>query len=153
VSVTNTIVLGVVAGTAAGMGIGWESSQFIGASIDIGPGLIGVVTIMIAAIVQIAVAVLAYKTAQRANTLAVQSKDLALEAKSVNQATHEIVNSQRTAMMLEIKSRDVLIDSQRRAFELEISDMRSQINALKTTVTVERSRSAAPEPDVEPPAV
>jgi len=141
--------MGVVGGMAFGLGIGWESSNIVGASIDIGPGLISFLTILTASVVQISIATLAYFTAKSANKKADESKDLAhnaaKELDSVKETvvlTEKLVNQQHTDAKRDIKERDE-----------EISEMKLEIAHLKQTIVVERTMAAAPavDPPAEPP--
>jgi mannitol-specific phosphotransferase system IIBC component len=118
-------ISGTVAAAAGGVliGVAAESS---------GNDHVTITTIIVAAIVQITLAFFAFMLAVKANAKADK-------AAVVNDATHKIVNQQRTDMKKELD------DSKK-----EIADMKLEVAHLKETILVERTMAAAPA--LDPPA-
>lgn len=133
-----TIPIAVIIGVTLGIGVGWESSLVIGQtkSIDIGPGLIGVLTILAASAVQIAIATIAYYSAKLANkkadevhVLASKAADELESVKDTVVLTEQLVNNKSEKQEAKIEKQDTKIaelEEMVRQLKMAASDMRAQ---------------------------
>jgi hypothetical protein len=117
----------MVSAAAGGLVLGAAASESVGS----GDNSVTIVTIIVSAAVQVTLAYFAFRLALKANAKA----DKAAE---VNDATHKIVNQQRTDMKNELTGRDSVIA----AMKLELAH-------LKETIVVERAMAAAAQPQTE----
>lgn len=117
----------MVSAAAGGLVLGAAASESVGS----GDNSVTIVTIIVSAAVQVTLAYFAFRLALKANAKA----DKAAE---VNDATHKIVNQQRTDMKNELTGRDSVIA----AMKLELAH-------LKETIVVERTMAAAAQPQTE----
>jgi hypothetical protein len=132
---TLTSTLAVVAGTTLGLGVGWESSQTLGASIDIGPGLIGVLTILLASAVQIAIATIAYFSAKLANKKADESRGLAVAAaKELDSVKGTVVTTEK------------LVNDKSTKQDAKIAELEDMVRQLKTAASDVRAQTALQNP-------